>query len=192
MRLAEVFERAIGSDAPIEFTAYDNSTAGVPNAQVRVDVRSPLALSYLASAPGELGLARAYVSGHLDIVGDMYTALARMAEHTLVAIPAKVKAEIALRLGWSRLMWPVGRPPVESRLRGRRHSKARDQAAIAHHYDVSNRFYEWVLGPSMAYTCAVYPTEDASLEEAQWTKHDLVARKLGLTEGMRLLDVGCG
>jgi cyclopropane-fatty-acyl-phospholipid synthase len=192
MRLAEVFERAIGSQAPIEFTAYDNSTAGVPNAEVRVDVRSPLALSYLASAPGELGLARAYVSGHLDIVGDMYTALARMAEHTLVAIPAKVKAEIALRLGWSRLMWPVRRPPVESRLRGRRHSKARDQAAIAHHYDVSNRFYEWVLGPSMAYTCAVYPTEDASLEEAQWTKHDLVARKLGLTEGMRLLDVGCG
>ena len=53
------------------------------------------------------------------------------------------------------------------------------RTAISYHYDVSNRFYEWVLGPSMAYTCAVYPTEDASLEEAQWTKHDLVARKLG-------------
>jgi cyclopropane-fatty-acyl-phospholipid synthase len=75
---------------------------------------------------------------------------------------------------------------------GRRHSRRRDQEAITHHYDVSNRFYEWVLGPSMAYTCAVYPTADASLEEAQWTKHDLVARKLGLREGMRLLDVGCG
>jgi cyclopropane-fatty-acyl-phospholipid synthase len=146
----------------------------------------------LASAPGELGLARAYISGHLDIHGNMYTALASMAESTLIKIPAKVKAELAMRLGWSRVMWPVRRPPVESRLRGRRHSKARDQQAISHHYDVSNRFYEWVLGPSMAYTCAVYPIEESTLEQAQWTKHDLVARKLGLTEGMRLLDVGCG
>jgi cyclopropane-fatty-acyl-phospholipid synthase len=73
-----------------------------------------------------------------------------------------------------------------------RHGKRRDAAAISHHYDVSNRFYEMVLGPSMAYTCACYPTEDASLEQAQDHKHDLVARKLGLQPGMRLLDVGCG
>lgn len=192
MRLAEVFERAIGRDAPLEFTAYDGSRAGDRNAPVRVDVKSPLALSHLASAPGELGLARAYISGSLDIIGDMYQALASMAASTLETIPPKIRAEVALRLGASRLWWPVGRPAVESRLHGRRHSKARDQAAIAHHYDVSNRFYEWVLGPSMAYTCAVYPTDDATLEHAQWTKHDLVARKLGLDEGMRLLDVGCG
>ena len=75
---------------------------------------------------------------------------------------------------------------------GRLHSKDRDASAISHHYDVSNRFYEWVLGPSMAYTCACYPREDASLEEAQAYKFDLVARKIGLREGMRLLDVGCG
>ena len=49
----------------------------------------------------------------------------------------------------------------------RPHTKGRDAAAISHHYDVSNRFYEWVLGPSMAYTCAVYPTDDATLEQAQ-------------------------
>jgi cyclopropane-fatty-acyl-phospholipid synthase len=75
---------------------------------------------------------------------------------------------------------------------GRRHSQSRDAQAIAHHYNVSNRFYELVLGPSMAYTCAVYPTASSTLEEAQWAKHDLVARKLGLEPGMRLLDVGCG
>jgi cyclopropane-fatty-acyl-phospholipid synthase len=77
-------------------------------------------------------------------------------------------------------------------LTGRLHSKRRDAQAISHHYDVSNRFYEWVLGPSMAYTCACYPRADASLEEAQANKFDLVARKLALREGMRLLDVGCG
>ena len=40
---------------------------------------------------------------------------------------------------------------------GLRHSLQRDAKAISHHYDVSNRFYEWLLGPTMAYTCAVFP-----------------------------------
>jgi len=75
---------------------------------------------------------------------------------------------------------------------GLRHSKERDAGVIAHHYDVSNRFYELVLGPSMTYTCAVFPKEDSSLEEAQAEKYDLVARKLDLQPGQRLLDVGCG
>jgi cyclopropane-fatty-acyl-phospholipid synthase len=192
MRLAEIIERVLGRAAPLEFTAYDGSRAGDRGAPVRIDLRSPIAMSYLASAPGELGLARAYVSGSLDIHGDMHTALASMAPSTVERIPPKVFASMALRLGASRLWWPVSRPKAEARVRGRRHSKSRDQDAISYHYDVSNRFYEWVLGPSMAYTCAVYPTDESTLEEAQWTKHDLVARKLGLQEGMRLLDVGCG
>jgi cyclopropane-fatty-acyl-phospholipid synthase len=192
MRLAEIFERVIGRDAPLEFRAFDGSRAGDADAPVRVEVRSPIALSHLASAPGELGLARAYVSGTLDIEGDMYTALASMSAMTLEGVPPRMRAELVALLGAYRLWWPTRRPAAESRLRGRKHSKRRDQDAITHHYDVSNRFYEWILGPSMAYTCAVYPEAGASLEEAQWTKHDLVARKLGLEPGMRLLDVGCG
>src|SRR5499427_2960241 len=78
MTLAEVFEKVAGPDAPVEFVAYDGSRSGVPGAPVRVTVRSPVAVSYLAQAPGSLGLARAYVSRHIDVDGDMYTALARM------------------------------------------------------------------------------------------------------------------
>lgn len=87
---------------------------------------------------------------------------------------------------------PIEAPAQEARLRGRRHSRRRSTAAASHHYDVSNRFYEWILGPSMVYTCAVYHTPEATLEEAQEAKLDLVCRKLGLRPGMRLLDVGCG
>jgi len=72
------------------------------------------------------------------------------------------------------------------------HGRRRDAEAIAHHYDVSNAFYELVLGPSMAYTCAAYSRSEATLEAAQEAKFDLVCRKLGLEPGMRLLDVGCG
>jgi cyclopropane-fatty-acyl-phospholipid synthase len=97
-------------------------------------------------------------------------------------------------LGLKTLL-PPEPPPQEVRpfaKIGLRHSKNRDANAIHHHYDVSNRFYELVLGPSMTYTCACYPAEDATLEQAQAHKYDLVARKLGLQPGMRLLDVGCG
>ena len=69
---------------------------------------------------------------------------------------------------------------------------SRDAEAIAHHYDVSNAFYEYVLGPSMTYTCAVFESADTTLEEAQYEKYDLVCRKLDLQPGQRLLDVGCG
>jgi cyclopropane-fatty-acyl-phospholipid synthase len=198
MPLAQVFETIVGPGAPVEFVAYDGSRAGAPDSPVRLTVRSPAAVSYLAQAPGELGLARAYVSGHLDVDGDMYTALAGMASAQAANLGLAERLQLFRELGGPRTLYPrLAPPPQEVQvnrwwLTGMRHSKGRDATAISHHYDVSNRFYEWVLGPSMAYTCACYPTADATLEEAQANKFDLVARKIGLRPGMRLLDVGCG
>src|SRR5260370_8307076 len=128
----------------------------------------------------------------------MCAALGRMARVERMALSITERIALLRQLGGPRVLLPrVPPPPQEVRVRrrslsGRRHSRPRDATAISHHYDVSNTFYEWVLGPSMAYTCAWYPREDATLEEAQAYKHDLVARKLGLRSGMRLLDVGCG
>jgi cyclopropane-fatty-acyl-phospholipid synthase len=198
MALADVFERVAGADAPVEFWAYDGSRAGGEGSPVRITVKSPAAVRYLAQAPGEMGLARAFVSGHIDVDGDMYTALARMTSIQRSDLGVAERLALLRELGGPRVLWPRIPPPSqEIRIRrrslsGRRHSRGRDASAISHHYDVSNTFYEWVLGPSMAYTCACYPSEDATLEEAQAYKHDLVARKLGLRPGMRLLDVGCG
>lgn len=198
MQIAEVFERIVGPDAPVEFRAFDGSQAGDPDAGVAVTIRTPIALAYIAQAPGSLGLARAYVSGHLEVDGDMYTALSRMSQATLGDIGWGERVRIVKALGGSKLLTARVPPPPQERrinrlpLAGLRHSKKRDSQVISHHYDVSNRFYELVLGPSMAYTCACFPSEDATLEQAQFHKHDLVARKLDLKPGMRLLDVGCG
>ncbi|MGH3623265.1 MAG: class I SAM-dependent methyltransferase, partial [Sciscionella sp.] len=188
MQLAEMFTQVIGNDVPVEIVAYDGSKSGPRDASVRVEVRSPLALSYFVSAPGELGLARAYVAGQLDVVGDLFTALSVLPEVKFTEIPPRLRAQAASRMLAARLWWPVGAPPQEARphhrhRHHRRHTRLRDSAAISHHYDVSNEFYANVLGPSMAYTCAVYPSADADLELAQFTKHDLVARKLGLAPG---------
>jgi cyclopropane-fatty-acyl-phospholipid synthase len=154
-------------------------------------LRSPDALRRIATAPGELGFARAYVAGDLDIEGDVYEALALLERPRALSHLIRELVPVARDLGIASLR-PLPAPPEEARLRGRRHSKARDAAAISHHYDVSNRFYRLVLGPSMTYSCALFADPAATLEEAQEAKHELVAQKLRLREGMRFLDVGCG
>jgi cyclopropane-fatty-acyl-phospholipid synthase len=156
------------------------------------------ALRRLLWAPNELGLARAFVSGDLDVETDFFESLSHL-ERIIGpdAGPAHVDTATKrdmLKAGWElRAFGPAPKPPAEEiRLGGRLHSRRRDAQAISHHYDVGNDFYALVLGPSMTYSCAVWDDKAESLEDAQTAKVDLVARKLGLREGMRVLDVGCG
>jgi cyclopropane-fatty-acyl-phospholipid synthase len=192
MRVADLLGSVLGPDAPVRVIGYDGSKSGPDTAGATIRIVSPRALARLASAPGPLGLARGYVAGELELDGDLHELLVAVAGLTMRPLSAGDKARIAGRMlpVWLRHRRPV--PEPEYRPPGRLHSKRRDARAISHHYDVSNRFYEWVLGPSMAYTCACYPTTQASLEQAQAAKFELVASKLGLRAGMRLLDVGCG
>lgn len=191
MNLAQAFALVVGPDRGVSFRAYDGSTFGPQDHDSIMEVTSPLALEYLARSPGQLGLARAYVSGALEIHGDVHTFLSRLYPIDTSHLSAGEKLALFRQFAPYALKRPEI-PNQERKLGGRRHSKHRDAEAIHHHYDVSNRFYRWVLGPSMAYTCAVFPTPDASLEQAQDEKFDLVCRKLGLQPGMTLLDVGCG
>jgi cyclopropane-fatty-acyl-phospholipid synthase len=192
MQVADVIGSMLGSDLPVRVLGYDGSKAGPDTAETALRITSPRALARLATAPGSLGLARAYVTGELEVDGDMYALLDGIEGVTLHALPRAEQFRLARKLAPIALRHRVSPPELEYRPPGRLHSKKRDSKAIAHHYDVSNRFYGWVLGPSMAYTCAVYSTADATLEEAQSAKFELVSRKLGLKPGMRLLDVGCG
>ncbi len=193
--VADALAAVLPRQARVE--AYDGSVAGPPDAELVLKVQSPKALSHLVSAPGELGMARAYISGEVDIEApDHYTLLRAMTRTKMGDLTLAERLQVLRSLGREAVHW-VEPPPQEVGAKRyvaglRRHTRRRDALAIAHHYDVSNLFYSWVLGPSMAYTCAVYPTDGATLEEAQREKFDLVCRKLGLRPGMRLLDVGCG
>ena len=187
---------------PFYFTAYDGSAAGPEDAAIHMHLASERGLSYVLTAPGDLGLVRAYIQDDLQIEGvhpgNPYELMRLMLNQLHFHRPSPAEAlRIVRGLGWSHLKPPP--PPPQEHLpkwrrtfEGLRHSRTRDKAAIHHHYDVSNAFYKWILGPSMTYTCAVFPSPDATLEEAQAEKHDLVARKLDLRPGQRLLDVGCG
>lgn len=202
MTLAEIFEALVGGNLTIRITAYDGSTAGPDDAPYGLDLRTPRGTTYLVTAPGDLGLARAYVAGDLKLIGahpgDPYEALRALAADLEFKRPSALTlAQVARSLGLDHFR-PIAPPPQETLPRwrrfaeGLRHSKARDAEAIHHHYDVSNTFYEWVLGPSMTYTCAVYPELTASLETAQENKYRLIFEKLRLKPGDRLLDIGCG
>jgi len=206
LTVAEVLEplvrTTIGTALPIRVDCWDGSSLGPADAALHVRFTSRRGLRRLLWAPNELGFARAYVSGDVQIEGDLLTAMQLLDEladpergpgvHIGPETTAAV-AKAVLRLG---ALGPPPKPPAEEiRLGGRLHSARRDAKAISHHYDVGNDFYRLVLGPSMVYSCAYFekaPSTAYPLEDAQRAKLDLVARKLGLQPGMRVLDVGCG
>ena len=192
MALASIVDDVLGGGLPLAVEAYDGSRAGPADAPATVVVTSPDALRRIVTAPGELGIARAYVSGDLELKGSIWALLELRDRLPNVRLEPKALLRLVRELGGWRQVRPVPPPPEEARLRGRRHSKARDAAAISHHYDVSNAFYRLVLGPSLTYSCAVFHEPTDTLEQAQANKYELICRKLDLRPGMRLLDVGCG
>ena len=191
MVLQTLIEEILGRDLPVRVVAYDGTDLGPRDAPATITVRSPRAFRWLLWSPDELGFGRAHVVGDIDVEGDLYAVLSlRDRLPDLDLGPRQVLA--AARLAGVKALRRPEPPPEEVRLRGARHSRTRDAAAIAHHYDISNDFYRLVLGPSMTYSCAVFEHPDDSLEAAQANKYELISRKLGLAPGRRLLDVGCG
>jgi cyclopropane-fatty-acyl-phospholipid synthase len=182
----------------VRIECWDASTfepAGPAVGTIRL--RSPDAIRHLLWAPGELGLARAYVAGAIDLDGDVVAIVAALRQVLGDRRPFTPAAMRAAGRAASELGVVGRRPPApleEARPRGWRHSLRRDAQAISHHYDVGNEFYELVLGSAMTYSCAYFAEADLTLAEAQAAKHELICRKLGLHEqsGLRLLDVGCG
>ncbi len=198
-RLEAALAPFVGGDLPVRLVAWDGSTAGPADAPC-VELRSPDALRRLLWQPGELGAAQAYVTGELDVPGDLDAALTHAftvarerdlhqdARLRLRALAGAVRTAVGLGV--------VGRAPrppaTQARVRGRLHTRERDRRAISHHYDLSTDFYSLILDPSMAYSCGYHRDPSVSLAEAQHAKLSLVCRKLALEPGMRLLDVGCG
>ncbi|WP_133912350.1 class I SAM-dependent methyltransferase [Streptomyces sp. NBC_00582] len=201
-RLHAIVEQLLGTPLPMRIRAWDGSQAGPPEAPALV-VRNRRALRRMVFKPGELGLARAWVAGDLEIEGDLFVAMDLLAGLVwergddarglaeAVRDPRFRSAALELlKLAGPPL--PPAPPPEEVRRARHHHTRRTDRQAISHHYDVGNDFYEIVLGPSMVYSCAYWPRPDGTLEEAQRDKLELVCRKLALRPGQRLLDVGCG
>ena len=199
-RLADALAPIVGGALPVHLTAWDGSVAGPVDAP-RVVIRSPRALRRLVRHPGELGAAQAYVTGDLDVEGDLDAALTHVWEiardRGLTGVrPSRATVAALLRVAAQAgaIGLPLPPPASQAVLTGRLHSALRDRQAIHHHYDLSNDFYQLILDPHMAYSCGYWRSDDPdyTVEDAQRDKFELVGRKLGLGPGARLLDVGCG
>jgi cyclopropane-fatty-acyl-phospholipid synthase len=243
--IAALLKTHAGLDLPVRLRAWDGSEAGPaerPGLPIAV-IRSPQAIRRILWHPGELGLARAYISGDLDVEGDLTEGLrlvmTAIRNKPAAAVPAALvparlpvalapaaravsaKAAIArTAVAWTpaavaaaraalqlKVLGPPWSPPpppdCELRVSGRLHSRARDQAVIAGHYDVSAAFYQLILDPNMAYSCAWWGEEDpgpgrhghakaVTLADAQRAKLEMICGKLAVAPGSTLLDMGCG
>jgi cyclopropane-fatty-acyl-phospholipid synthase len=203
-QLAAIARAVLGDDLPVRLRAWDGSEAGPADGPVLV-LNDRMALRRLLWHPNELGLAQAYVTREIDVEGDLADGLRRVWQQVrarraagasqAVRISGGQRARAALAAARLGVLGP--RPPapaVQARLDGTLHSRDRDRSAISYHYDLSNEFYQLILDPNMAYSCAYWTSDDPGygLEQAQNDKLELICRKLGLRPGMHLLDVGCG
>jgi cyclopropane-fatty-acyl-phospholipid synthase len=194
--VGDLIETLFGAPPTLNVRCWDGSqlvgAAGAPT----LVVRNRRALRRFIYSPNELGLARAYVSGDLDIEGDIYAALdfrGTAAARPELTLDKKAMARLIVAVAKLGVVGPPPKPPVEeSKVRGALHSLRRDREAVSYHYDVGNDFYALLLGPSMVYSCAYFGSPSMSLDDAQSAKLDLVCEKLELAPGMRMLDVGCG
>ncbi|HEV2147538.1 MAG TPA: cyclopropane-fatty-acyl-phospholipid synthase family protein [Longimicrobiaceae bacterium] len=157
-------------------------------------IGSPGALRRMFRPPVETSLGEAYLSGDLEVEGDLCQAFPVVeACRTAARSPGDLLALVRL---WRALpregAGSAGPGRAPARLAGATHTKDRDRAAVQYHYDLGNDFYQLFLDPRMVYSCGYFPTGEEDLATAQELKLDHVCRKLRLRPGERLLDVGCG
>jgi cyclopropane-fatty-acyl-phospholipid synthase len=161
-------------------------------------VRDPTVLRELVLQRNPMLIVEAHFRGLLDFEGDLYAAL-RLKPHfetlSLTTVERVALWRDAMRLPKRQRL--VVSPTAagagnNARPFRHRHSRDTDQAAIAFHYDVSNQFYRLWLDEQMVYSCAYFESAEDSIDQAQRNKLDHICRKLRLTPGERLLDIGCG
>jgi cyclopropane-fatty-acyl-phospholipid synthase len=176
-----------GDDRPFGVRLWDGTDVPpLPEAGAPVLVlTSERAASAFGIPPSEERLAEAYLAGDLEVEGSVVDFLERAASWAgpkdlpPAAVAAGLVAEVGARAG-------------ELLRSATRHTIARDNAAVRHHYDVGNEFYRLFLDELMVYSCAYWAEGADRLEQAQAAKLELICRKLGLRAGQRFLDVGCG
>ena len=189
--LLALLRRALPAGSQVEFVLASDALPD-RSAAARVVVRGPDALGRLLWPPTADALGEAYLRGDIDIEGDIWTAVDAGRGLDVRRIRRDLPHLAKLGLELRRHAGPAPILRRRARLRGRRHSKARDLAAIRFHYDVGNEFYALWLDRRLTYSCAYFENPDSALDNAQEAKLDLICRKLRLEPGMRLLDIGCG
>jgi len=152
-----------------------------------LQINTPAGLRALLFRPTSLRLGEAYIYSDIDVVGNLRDVFP-VADQV---IGRKTSVADQLRVAWS-LLRHSGRADHAAKLTGDRHSRSRTRKAIRYHYDLPVEFWRLWLDSQLVYSCAYFEKADATIDEAQVAKLDLICRKLRLQPGERFLDMGCG
>lgn len=176
---------------PPRLRLWDGTTHGPEDTASTLVLQHPGAMRSLVLPPTDLAAGEAYVYDDIDIEGDIFHTLdfaAGLESVSPLSGPARKAIMAAVRLPSDLRRRNHQRPIAHGRI----HTPGRDRQVVTHHYDTGNDFFGTFLGDTMVYSCAYFLDPNENLDTAQTRKLDLVARKLELSPGDRLLDVGCG
>ncbi len=186
--LGELFGERLGRDVGVRL--WDGTEIPPESPGFVFQVNAPFALRAALTPPFDVNPGKAFAEGWLDVVGNLETAIDSL-ERSITRLSKVALLKVLAHL--ARLPAP---PRVAeagmARLRGRRHTKARDAAAIGFHYDQAVAFYRTFLGRDLVYSCAYWDEGVATLDDAQRAKLDYVLDKVRLRAGQSFLDIGCG
>lgn len=185
--LHAILGERLGRDVAVRL--WDGSTVEAPGAPVTLVLATPFALRAALTPPLTLSPGRAFVEGWIDFEGDLERAL-DLLERSVDRLSKLALAKLATAL--ARLPAPPRPEDEGAHLAGKRHTKARDAAAIGFHYDQPVAFYRTFLGDDLVYSCAYWDEGVENLDEAQAAKLDYVLDKVRLRPGQTFLDIGCG
>jgi cyclopropane-fatty-acyl-phospholipid synthase len=183
--LGDLFDNYSGPAFSVRFwDSWSWRSSEGKSPECTIEINHPDALKMLLAGPNEIALGEAFIRKDLDVRGDIFSVFL-MGEH-LLDRPKNMRVELMRRAGAALLGF-------QNVLRkGRKHSPARDQAAITHHYDQPFEFYKSWLGRPLTYSCAYFANPTEGLDGAQDNKIDLIFRKLRLQPSEQFLDIGCG
>jgi cyclopropane-fatty-acyl-phospholipid synthase len=164
----------LSGNPPVQFVFWNGAKWPASDSETvaRLHIRNRRTLWQLLRDP-DLRFGDAYTRGDLEIEGDLIECLVGLYHGARAA-----QQDNALRSGRQR--------------RARRNTPAGSRSNIHHHYDLGNDFFRLWLDQEMVYTCAYFPTDTLSLEQAQHAKMEHVCRKLRLQQGETIIEAGCG
>jgi cyclopropane-fatty-acyl-phospholipid synthase len=177
----------------IRFWNGEEDRCGLPEPAFILILNHAGTLRRMLKPPFELSICEAYIAADFDILGDVERAASLEKElRGGLGSPYRLARLTRALLSLPTDDTPIPHPVIRAPDSGGIHTPERDAAAVRSHYDVGNDFYKLWLDKRMVYSCAYFTNPEASLDQAQEAKLEHICRKLRLTAGESLLDVGCG
>jgi cyclopropane-fatty-acyl-phospholipid synthase len=167
-----------------------------PSDRLAIVIRTPRAITRLIRRPSLTALIELLAAGDVDIEGGTLLDVAARRGGGTRGLWRRLDKRLVVASLWPFLFGSAASGATgqdfQGKVAGRDEAGRDNQALIQFHYDLSNAFYGLFLDPEMQYSCGYFTRPDATLEEAQRAKLEMICRKLRLKPGDRFLDIGCG